>query len=139
LQHCSRSHASSISTPNELKGEDTLQILTNLDTASTLDALLWIKDDGGRGCVLRPIAQTDIKGLLTNPELCSQCLQFALSITDTGKTAGRMGTQNHFQDGLTYLVQLRVMGNDAHMLGSRGSTSPKDFGITLLFYDTQTT
>ena len=74
LQHRSRCHHRPISAADELEGEDALQVLTDLDTAAALDALLGIEDDRGGGGILRPIAEANLEGLLTDAKLGSQIL-----------------------------------------------------------------
>ncbi|MPM58659.1 hypothetical protein SDC9_105491 [bioreactor metagenome] len=91
LEHGGGSHTGLIPPSDELKGEDTLQVLTDLYTASALDALLRLQDDGSRRGVLIAIAETDFEGLLADTELCSKVLQLTLTIADAGEAAGGVG------------------------------------------------
>jgi hypothetical protein len=138
-KHCSGGHAGTVSTTDELKGENSLEVLAYLDATTALDTLYRIEHDGSGRHVHRLFIEPDFKRLFPDTEFGSKVLQFAFAIANTGQAGRRMGAQHQFQDGLSHGKQFRVIGNDTQIFTYRGSTGTNDLCTSFLFDDTQTT
>ena len=79
-------HRRMIASADELKGIHTLQSLTDLDTASALDAFLGIKDDRARGAVLPVLCKPHLKRLLPDTILDGKALQLTLVVAGAHET-----------------------------------------------------
>jgi hypothetical protein len=138
-KHCSGGHAGTVSTTDELKGENSLEVLAYLDATTALDTLYRIEHDGSGRHVHRLFIEPDFKRLFPDAEFGSKVLQLAFAIANTGQAGRRMGAQHQFQDGLSHGKQFRVIGNDTQIFTYRGSTGANDLCTSFLFDDTQTT
>ena len=76
----SRAHRCLIATADELKGIYTLKTLAYLNTASALDALLRIKNNGSGRAVLLILRKADLEWLLSYTILYSKLLELTLVV-----------------------------------------------------------
>ncbi len=88
LKHRCRGHHRHIAATDELEGEHSLKILTHLDAAAALDALLRLQHDRSAGGVFRPFAQPHFVRLIADAEFSGQILKLALAVSDARQTGG---------------------------------------------------
>jgi hypothetical protein len=105
-----------------------LHPLAYLDTAAAAYALFGVEDDSGVGIINgQAIEHFPIRGF-PDTKLRRKGLKFTIAVPGTLETIVGMVGQDQFQHRPPYRYNLRVMGNDIHVLRYRGGTGSYHLG-----------